>query len=784
MKSKKKIKKPLNNYTLNNISVFKRKPVKEEELWEKIQTEDCLPEERSKHTTVVYEDSLFVYGGKSLKGMTSDVYEFKIPESKWIKHSNTKGLKVHSHSSVVSNNKMYVFGGKNEKDEPIDTLQAFDFKTKEFKVLKSHFPSVSGHGSVADGNKIYVFGGVDVSDNSMNVLYSYDIKLDEWKKEKLNGKITGVSNFQMTIAGKDIFIIGGITEQKKTSNALYKINLYTFNVIKEKVENPVRVTQASLVKLNEDELMIIGGTINDQSTVTEMWIYKIEEKCWDQVLYDGLTRCYCQHTCVLYFNQIYLFGGNSGITDSNDLFTLKIQNIGTKILLYKDDFSDCQIKIGSDLFPGHKTILFQSKNFKDELLENSTLDLSQYDPYLIHRVLKYMYGFKLQVNGDELFSLVKLSKKLNYDELQVHCTSQLTDMKPEYILDLLAKTEDELRNVYNERFYAKDVMKIYCLEKFQEIGHEKFFDSKETYQKFESLSDDLKMELIVTANINSQEDSILPEDKDRTIQIREHFSKLLSEKICFDCVLKSKNFEFQSHKLLFYSSPYFVKEFKSKDTINFDDQDEALKLLYNVAYDPSIELNDEEDELFEEFSKKYGLDFTQSTSSNKIKWDCFQNNFVVEDKECKRIKQTGSNPRMAFTSYQIKKGMRDVEIAMKINYVSWVGVGVCEGSKVELKDFSWNYSGGYDKHGTNLWSMNGYTWTTNANTHQKSGKPSYSSNDIIELKICTKEQVLKMKRSSQQNWEVELPIQLPVCFCVNLGGSGDWVEILPKNYKK
>ena len=128
--------------------------------------------------------------------------------------------------------------------------------------------------------------------------------------------------------------------------------------------------------------------------------------------------------------------------------------------------------------------------------------------------------------------------------------------------------------------------------------------------------------------------------------------------------------------------------------------------------------------------------------------------------------------------------MRDIEIAMKITYKSWIGVGVCEASKVDNKDSTWNYSGGFDKHGTNLWSMNGYTWTTDSKTHQQSGKPSYVNGDVIIMKIFNKEQMLRMKRDTATNWECELPITLPVCFCGNLGGIGDALEILPKNYKK
>eukprot|EP01080_Neovahlkampfia_damariscottae_P011248 gene11248-4067_t len=310
-------------------------------------------------------------------------------------------------------------------------------------------------------------------------------------------------------------------------------------------------------------------------------------------------------------------------------------------LSYQTNFSDCQIKIGDEMIPSHKSTLCQSNFFKAKLLEYSTLDLSKFDPYFIHRILKYMYGFKLSLTGNELFAIVKLSKEIEFPQLEVHGTCQLKNNKPLYILDVLIKVDNTLRETKKQRFVSGDVMKTFCLQKFQEIGQEKFIDSKETFDKFKSMSEDLRMELLVAPNFDNEEDSLLLEENDRDIQIREHFSTLLSQKSQLHCTLKSNNFEFGSHK----------------------------------------------------FAK---------------------------------IIQNGNNPRLAFCSFPIKKGMNDIEICMKITKVSWVGVGVCE----------------TETHGTNLWSMNECIWTTNQKTHQSSGHLNYQTNDIIRMKISTKEQEL------------------------------------------
>jgi hypothetical protein len=165
----------------------------------------------------------------------------------------------------------------------------------------------------------------------------------------------------------------------------------------------------------------------------------------------------------------------------------------------------------------------------------------------------------------------------------------------------------------------------------------------------------------------------------------------------------------------------------------------------------------------------------------EICWDVFPSNMDVSTDK-KTITQKKTDPRLAYSSFVIEKGYQDVEIQMKIVCVTWIGVGVAEASKVKMKDFTWNYSD-YDKHETNLWSMNGYIWTTNSQTHKTSGKPSYINGNLINLKVCVNEKKLKMKTENDINWVVELPINLPVCFCVNLVGDGDSVTILSINKK-
>jgi hypothetical protein len=651
----------------------------------------------------------------------------------------------------------------------LENFQVLDLETKEFKFLSNEgIVPLSNHCCAQDGKFIYVFGGRNKSKDLQSILYVYDIENDSWKSISLKS-VLELAESQMLIAGCHLFIFGGVDKKGAMQNTIYKVNLFTFEVStivpKEKYSN----ASFCLLKIDEDKLISLHGKGEKDS-----FIFNIEEGTWETFDVEDDFQNLIGHSGVLYFNNIYIFG-------SQNFWKCKIERKGIHNLLFKEEVSDVKLNIGGHVFPGHKNILCQSPVFMESLKSSSFLDLSKYDPVLMHRVLKYMYGFKLKVSGKELLDLVELSKQIEFLPLEVHCTHQLQDLSPLDILDLLDKQEKIIRKEWNERFFQDDFIKLYCLEKFQSYGGD-FFENKEIYERFQLLDEDLKLELNITPKIENEEDSMIPEDKDREIQIREHFSNLAVTKFGFDCVLKSNKTEIKSHKLLFYSSPYFVDQFRNSDTIEFENAEKELELLQKVIYDPKTELDDSNEELFDKFCELYQLDLSAVSSTKSIGWDVHKSTFTVSTDK-KTITQNGSDPRLAFSSFVIKKGMKDVAIQMEIGYKSWVGVGVVEADKVQKQDFTWNYSGGFDKHGTNLWSMNGYTWTTDSQTHQKSGKPSYTNGKVIDLKVCVKEQKLKMKTEEDQNWVVELPITLPVCFCVNLGGVGDSITIKPKNKK-
>lgn len=92
------------------------------------------------HTTILYNQSLVIFGGKGTKSSFNTIHTFNTKTKKWneVKTITEKPTPRYGHAAVKYNNIMYVFGGHNSCD---NYLYLFDLI--ECKWLpKVHLPSI------------------------------------------------------------------------------------------------------------------------------------------------------------------------------------------------------------------------------------------------------------------------------------------------------------------------------------------------------------------------------------------------------------------------------------------------------------------------------------------------------------------------------------------------------------------------------------------------------------------------------------------------------------------
>lgn len=153
------------------------------------------PSPRYGHSTVLYGDKIFLYGGVlGNRGPTSELWAFDISAKNWenvtVKSEpcNTRQmlcgpLKSAGHSATIVADRMIVIFGHSTSLGYLNTVQEFYFGTREWHIVDTFgFPVKGGYGHSASWDpltkKIYVYGGVVSESESTQVLsnrlYSYE----------------------------------------------------------------------------------------------------------------------------------------------------------------------------------------------------------------------------------------------------------------------------------------------------------------------------------------------------------------------------------------------------------------------------------------------------------------------------------------------------------------------------------------------------------------------------------------------------------------------------------
>ncbi len=139
---------------------------------------------RASHTADAIDSKMYVWGGESSNGLSNSLEYYDIASDTWITVGNG-GTARRGHSSAVYDNKLFFFGGELESNTEFlvtDTLDIYDLATGEWKQgTPSGTPLVS-HQALVYGHRMWVWGGSKGSGVYSNDLYIYDLKANTWTK--------------------------------------------------------------------------------------------------------------------------------------------------------------------------------------------------------------------------------------------------------------------------------------------------------------------------------------------------------------------------------------------------------------------------------------------------------------------------------------------------------------------------------------------------------------------------------------------------------------------------
>ena len=158
------------------------------------------------HTANLYEDGtaawMVVFGGFTVGERSSNVYTLNLTSEKWKLAQTSKGPEGRSnHSSILYKDHLYIFGGTNEEGEKLSDLWKLDLRTYHWDEVKGlgDIPSGrSGHSAALYKDLMIIFGGMKDITKETNDMYSYDFHSNTWVLFQFEHQIKDpVSNEQL-----------------------------------------------------------------------------------------------------------------------------------------------------------------------------------------------------------------------------------------------------------------------------------------------------------------------------------------------------------------------------------------------------------------------------------------------------------------------------------------------------------------------------------------------------------------------------------------------------------
>jgi len=223
----------------------------------------------TEHTSVVYKNNMYIFGGNGglVENYSNNVLSYPLPfkpENVFtrIETQNTSPPARSGHSAVVYQNSMYVFGGWNGHTSLSD-FHSFNFETQTWKKLESQGECPTKrrmHCTVVYKDFMYLFGGYDESRpaRSDNELYRYHFKTDTWELIKCRGTIpNGRSRAAAIVKDNFMYIIGGWDRVVHFDDS-FRLDLDKFTWYQERIDLNMKIAQQSCVVM-EDWMVMYGG---------------------------------------------------------------------------------------------------------------------------------------------------------------------------------------------------------------------------------------------------------------------------------------------------------------------------------------------------------------------------------------------------------------------------------------------------------------------------------------------------------------------------------------------
>jgi N-acetylneuraminic acid mutarotase len=299
----------------------------EDRQWTRIETTNTPPEPRSGHSAVIYNGSMYIFGGLGLH-RSNDLFKFDFDTHNWTEIKAKDESKVPSkrckHSACIYENMMYIFGGWDSSGK-LNDMYRYIFDRNEWEIVPCTNPprARSAHSVAIYQNSMYLFGGI--GDNKFNDMYRFSFKNNQWSTVNQRNPPPRRSSYGGAHVYNDrLYIVCGLGCGK--FNDCHSFDFRTLEWTELKYNNDSRVIPAKRGRhtcvLAGENLYMFGGYVGIERS-NELFVLNLQTNKWQQVKSTKNTPAPREgHSAVLYNGYMWLFGGWHDNGWYNDIYSL------------------------------------------------------------------------------------------------------------------------------------------------------------------------------------------------------------------------------------------------------------------------------------------------------------------------------------------------------------------------------------------------------------------------------------------------------------------------------
>ena len=255
-------------------------------VWEEMRMAPPLPPRRYFHSACISDFNLLIYGGQDIsEGAFSDLWILHLSPSdpsqeRWecvIASGESPGT-LCRHSALVYQRNMFIFGGNDGSTEST-TVYSLDLSTYIWRMVCLGSPGLDSHSSVLHGTKVYSFGGY-LGGLLSNEVYIFDLESFTWSLAEIAVRPEPRAEHRCVVHGSNMFMYGGKGTDSALSDCwMLDLNSLVWSEVRATGDTPGHVSGHSLC-LYGDVVLLFGGIRDILKETNEMYTYDFANNSW------------------------------------------------------------------------------------------------------------------------------------------------------------------------------------------------------------------------------------------------------------------------------------------------------------------------------------------------------------------------------------------------------------------------------------------------------------------------------------------------------------------------